>query len=70
MSVVYVQRSQVKLKPGHSYEEYIIKRNELSASYSEIGELLTYLTFYDMRRIYDKVSALDLRSIGTLKGEL
>lgn len=64
-SLMEVDRDRVNLKEGHTYEEYILKLNEETA-YPIICEYLK-TDFETARRIYDKISALDLHDIGILK---
>lgn len=66
--MIITSKSNIKLRPGHTFAEYIIKQNEKGASYAELGAALK-LSFYEMRDIYDRVSALQLSDIGKLKGD-
>jgi hypothetical protein len=64
--MVLLNPSSICLKRGHTYLEYIIKRNEVATPYADICAALG-LTFYEARAIYDGISALELEDIGTLK---
>ena len=59
------EKSCIKLKPGRTYEEYIIKRNEL-VPYFEICRLLN-ISFSQAREIYDRVWNLELEEIGIIE---
>lgn len=59
------EKSCIKLKPRRTYEEYIIKRNEL-VPYFEICRLLN-ISFSQAREIYDRVWNLELEDIGTIE---
>lgn len=59
------EKSCIKLKPGRTYEEYILKHNEL-VPYFEICRLLN-ISFGQAREIYDRVWNLELEDIGTIE---
>lgn len=59
------EKSCIKLKPGRTYEEYIIKRNEI-VPYFEICRLLN-ISFSQAREIYDRVWNLELEEIGIIE---
>ncbi len=56
-------RKSIKLKRGHTYEEYVIRRNAIRASYAELCPALK-ISFDEAREIYDKVYNLPLSQIG------
>lgn len=63
--VVKFDRNRIELKSGHTYEEYILRKNE-EVPYSAICEYLN-IDFETARNIYDKVSMLRPDEIGAIK---
>lgn len=59
------EKSRVKLKAGHTYEEYIIKCNEC-VPYHKICKFLN-ISFDRAWEIYDGVYQLDIDDIGSVK---
>ena len=53
----------IKLKRGHTYEEFVIRNNATRASYAELCSALK-ISFDEAREIYDKVYNLPLSQIG------
>lgn len=64
--MLIASKKSVKLKPGHTYVEYILKRNETCASYDDLCAALK-LKFPEARAIYDRVSDLQLEDIGEIR---
>lgn len=58
-------RDRIDLKPGRTYEEFILKKNE-DVEYNIICEYLG-IGFYEARRIYDGISNVSINDIGTFK---
>lgn len=58
-------RDRIDLKPGRTYEEFILKKNE-DVEYSVICEYLG-IGFFEAREIYDGISGLGIDDIGTFK---
>ena len=56
-------RKSIKLKRGHTYEEFVIRNNAIRASYAELCSALK-ISFDEARKIYDKVYNLPLSQIG------
>ena len=56
-------RKSIKLKRGHTCEEFIIRNNATRASYAELCSALK-ISFDEAREIYDKVYNLPLSQIG------
>ena len=59
-------RKSIRLKRGHTYKEYVLKRNEDKASYDQLCKALK-ISLEEAREIYDKVFNLPLEKIGTMK---
>lgn len=64
--IVTFNQSSIVLKDGFTYEDYIIKKNEVRTSYTDICEFLG-LTLNQARTRYDRLSRLHLDDIGTIK---
>ena len=64
-TITKVDRKSIKLKPGHTYEEYILLTNQ-DKPYSLICEYLS-INLNTARDIYDKISALDISDIGSIR---
>lgn len=58
-------RNRIELKPGRTYEEFILKKNE-DVEYTLICEFLG-IGFFEARQIYDGISKLSIDDIGTFK---
>lgn len=58
-------RRSVELKPGRTYEEFILLKNQ-DVVYPRICEYLS-IDFDTARDIYDKVSHLDIDEVGTIR---
>ena len=56
-------RKSIKLKRGHTYEEFVIRNNAIRASYAGLCPALK-ISFDEARKIYDKVYNLPLSQIG------
>ena len=56
-------KKDIKLKRGHTYEEFVIRYYAIRASYTEICSALK-ISFDEAREIYDKVYNLPLSQIG------
>ena len=59
-------RKSIRLKRGFTYDDYVIKRNEIDTPYYELCHELN-LTFDEAKVIYDKVFNIPLEKIGTIK---
>ena len=57
-------KPSVRLKPGFDWEDYIVKYNE-NIPICDICDAIG-LTFFEVRERYDRLSALDVKDIGTL----
>ena len=56
-------RKSIRLKRGHTYEEFVIRNNATRTSYAELCPALK-ISFDEAREIYDKVYNLQLSQIG------
>lgn len=63
--LVKFDRSRIELKPGRTYEEFILKKNE-DVVYSVICGCLG-IGFLEARGIYDGIYNLSIDDIGTFK---
>ena len=61
--MIIPSRKSIKLKRGHTYEEFVIRNNAIRASYAELCSALK-ISFDEAREIYDKVYNLPLSQIG------
>lgn len=64
MEMTVFTKSSVKLKAGFDWEDYIVKYNE-DIPICDICDAIG-LTFFEVRERYDRLSALDVKDIGTL----
>lgn len=59
-------KKDIKLKRGHTFEEYIVRLNAMSATINEICKYLK-ISPDELRNIYDGVYNLPLEKIGAVK---
>ena len=64
--MLIISRTAIDLKDGHTYFEYLIKRNEDISTYPDIANALG-ITFDEAKAIYDRVFNIPLEAIGTIK---
>jgi len=64
--MLIIPRARIELKDGHTYFEYLIKKNEGVSAYPDIANALG-ITVDEAKAIYDKVYHLKPKDIGTLK---
>lgn len=64
--MITFKQTRIVPKDGFTYEDYIIKKNEVKTSYIEICEFLG-LTLNQARTRYDRLSRLELDDVGALK---
>ena len=64
--MIIPDKQSIRLKRGFTYDDYVIKRNEIDTPYYELCYELN-LTFDEAKEIYDRVFNIPLEAIGAVK---